>query len=82
MGSKFSMEQMITTLSARSRMTSSSYSFHPISDCSTSTSCTGEMSKPLAMMAAYSSALNAVPPPDPPRVKLGRMMAGRPFSGR
>ena len=29
MASKFSMEQMITTLSAVSRMTSSSYSFQP-----------------------------------------------------
>lgn len=37
MGSMFSMEQMMTTLSARSRMTSSSYSFQPSSDISTST---------------------------------------------
>jgi hypothetical protein len=29
MGSRFSMEQTTTQLSARSRMTSSSYSFHP-----------------------------------------------------
>lgn len=37
MGSIFSMEQMMTTLSARSRMTSSSYSFQPSSDFSIST---------------------------------------------
>ena len=37
MGSTFSMEQMMTTLSARSRMTSSSYSFQPSSDFSIST---------------------------------------------
>ena len=41
MGSKFSMEQMTTKLSARSRMTSSSYSFQPITDSSIRTSCTG-----------------------------------------
>ena len=37
MGSTFSMEQMMTTLSARSRITSSSYSFQPSSDFSIST---------------------------------------------
>lgn len=41
MGSMFSMEQMMTTLSARSRMTSSSYSFQPSRDISMST-CTKE----------------------------------------
>ena len=34
MGSKFSMEQMMTTLSLRSRITSSSYSFQPAIDSS------------------------------------------------
>ncbi len=33
-GSRFSMEQMMTTLSFRSRITSSSYSFHPMIDSS------------------------------------------------
>ena len=33
-GSKFSMEQMMTTLSATSRITSSSYSFQPMTDSS------------------------------------------------
>ena len=37
MGSRFSMEQMMTTLSARSRITSSSNSFQPIKLCSIST---------------------------------------------
>ena len=37
MGSKFSMEQIITTLSLPSRITSSSYSFQPSTDSSTST---------------------------------------------
>ena len=33
-GSKFSIEQMMTTLSARSRITSSSNSFQPMTDSS------------------------------------------------
>ena len=32
-GSRFSIEQMTTTLSAWSRITSSSYSFQPATDC-------------------------------------------------
>src|SRR6266542_4780572 len=34
MGEKFSMEQLTTKLSALSRITSSSYSFHPMTDSS------------------------------------------------
>ena len=56
-GSKFSMEQMITQLSAWSRITSISYSFQPRSDSSTSTSLTGERSSPRAMISSYSSRL-------------------------
>ncbi len=41
MGSTFSMLQMMTTLSALSRITSSSNSFHPSTDSSMSTSCVG-----------------------------------------
>ena len=37
MGSMFSMEQTMTTLSLRSRMTSSSNSFQPMTDSSRST---------------------------------------------
>ena len=40
-GSTFSMLQMITTLSALSRITSSSNSFQPRTDSSISTSCVG-----------------------------------------
>src|SRR5437867_5986189 len=40
------MEQMMTTLSARSRMTSSSNSFQPITDSSTSTVETGDVWRP------------------------------------
>ena len=44
MGSKFSMEQTITALSAPSRMTSISYSFQPMTLSSIRTECTGESS--------------------------------------
>ena len=40
-GSKFSIEQTTTTLSLRSRIISSSYSFHPRMDSSRSTSLVG-----------------------------------------
>ncbi len=49
-GSMFSMEQTMTTLSARSRMTSSSYSFQPRIDSSRSTSVVGEASSPAPAM--------------------------------
>ena len=45
-GSRFSMEHTTTTLSALSRMTSSSYSFQPMIDSSRSTSVTGEYCRP------------------------------------
>ena len=78
MGSKFSMEQMITTLSARSRMTSSSYSFQPITDSSISTSVMGLVDSPHSTASAYSDSLRAMLPPAPPRVKAGRIIAGNP----
>mmetsp|Transcript_10712 Transcript_10712/g.39666 ORF Transcript_10712/g.39666 Transcript_10712/m.39666 type:complete len:223 (-) Transcript_10712:740-1408(-) len=76
MGSRFSMEHTITTLSARSRITSSSYSFQPSSDFSISTWLVLEALIPLVMMVLYSSMLYAMPPPEPPRVNAGRMMSG------
>jgi hypothetical protein len=57
MGSKFSIEQTMTTLSARSRMTSNSNSFQPRTDSSTRTSPMGEASSPLATAAENSSRL-------------------------
>ena len=45
-GSRFSMEQTMTTLSLRSRMTSSSYSFQPMIDSSRSTSVVGLAASP------------------------------------
>ena len=78
MASKFSIEQMITTLSAVSLITSSSYSFQPMSDSSTRISSVGDASIPAIDIRSYSSMLYAMPPPVPPRVKEGRMMAGKP----
>ncbi len=80
MGSKFSMEQTMMQLSLRSRTTSISNSFHPSTDSSMSSSLVGERSNPRSQMSMYSSLLYAMPPPLPPRVKDGRMMAGNPIS--
>ena len=77
-GSRFSIEQTITTLSAESRITSSSNSFQPISERSMSTCLVGERSSPRRTIASYSSRLYAMPPPEPPSVNDGRMMAGKP----
>ena len=77
MGSTFSMEQMMTTLSARSRITSSSNSFHPSSDSSICTWLVMDASSPPAQMARNSSMLYAIPPPVPPSVKAGRMISGK-----
>ncbi len=56
-GSMFSIEQTMTTLSAPSRMTSSSYSFQPMTLFSMSTDPTGESSSPCSTSASNSSRL-------------------------
>ena len=78
MGSKFSIEQTMMQLSALSLTTSISYSFQPSNDSSISSSLVGEASKPLLQMTSNSSALYAIPPPVPPKVKLGRITTGKP----
>ena len=77
-GSRFSMEQMMTTLSALSRITSSSNSFQPSTDSSTRVSRFGEVRSPQASCSRNSASVRAMAPPEPPNVKLGRMIAGRP----
>ncbi len=67
-GSMFSIEQTITTLSAPSRITSSSNSFQPMTLCSISTECTGESSSARRTIVSNSSRLYAMPPPVPPSV--------------
>ena len=56
-GSTFSMEQMMTTLSALSRITSSSYSFQPRADCSSMISWISVASRPPLAISASSSRL-------------------------
>ncbi len=56
-GSTFSIEQITTKLSAASRITSSSYSFQPITDSSSRTSWTGLMSMPRPAISLNSSML-------------------------
>ena len=75
-GSTFSIEHTIIALSAWSRITSSSNSFHPSTLSSASTSCTGESSSPFSRIVSRSSRLYAIPPPLPPSVKLGRRISG------
>ena len=57
MGSRFSMEHTIMQLSTRSRTTSISNSFQPISDSSISSSLVGDASSPRLQIASNSSAL-------------------------
>ena len=77
-GSTFSIEQTITTLSAPSRITSSSNSPQPSTDSSISTWPIGDAARPRATIASNSSSVRAMPPPRPPSVKAGRMISGSP----
>ena len=77
-GSRFSMEQTTTQLSARSRITSSSNSFQPAIDSSTRISEMGLASRPAAATRSNSSAVVAMPAPRPPRMYAGRTITGRP----
>ena len=56
-GSTFSIEQMTTKLSATSRITSSSYSFQPMTDSSMRISCTGDRLRPRSARSRNSSML-------------------------
>jgi hypothetical protein len=56
-GSTFSIEQTMMQLSARSRTTSISNSFHPSTDSSMSTSWVGEARKPPRVISSNSSRL-------------------------
>ncbi|CAB4582116.1 unannotated protein [freshwater metagenome] len=67
-GSTFSIEQMITQLSARSRMTSSSYSFQPAMLFSIRISLIGLAARPFAATDSNSSGVAAMPVPRPPRM--------------
>ena len=75
-GSRFSMEQTTTTLSAWSRMTSSSYSFQPVIDSSRSTSVIGLSLRPCPAIRRSSVSSWANPLPRPPMVNDGRTTSG------
>ena len=75
-GSTFSIEHTTTTLSALSRMSSSSYSFQPRIDSSKSTSVVMEAARPWPAMRSRSSGVYANPEPRPPIVKEGRTTRG------
>jgi hypothetical protein len=77
-GSTFSIEQTITTLSAWSRITSSSNSPQPITDSSTSTWPIGLAARPSPTTSLNSAFVRAMPPPAPPIVNPGRTIAGSP----
>src|SRR5918992_1150571 len=64
--SMFSMEQITTTLSLRSRISSSSYSFQPSTDSSMSTVCTGESARPCAAIRRSIGSSVAMPEPRQP----------------
>ena len=67
-GSTFSIEQMTTQLSARSRMTSSSNSFQPAMDRSMRISEMGLASRPEVAIRSNSWSVVAIPVPRPPRM--------------
>ena len=81
-GSMFSIEHTMTTLSAPSRITSSSNSPQPSTDSSIRTCPIGDAASPWATIRSNSSSLRAMPPPRPPRVNAGRMISGSPKSER
>ena len=62
-GSTFSIEQITTALSAPSRMTSSSNSFHPATDSSTRISVTGLIARLRAATSSSSARSRAKPLP-------------------
>ena len=75
-GSTFSIEQMTTTLSFRSRITSSSNSPQPSTDSSTSTWLIGLAARPSETTPSSSVSVRPTPPPWPPSVNAGRTIAG------
>ena len=75
-GSRFSIEQMTTTLSLWSRISSSSYSFQPRIDSSSRTSVVGLASSPAPAIVRSSSGVWANPDPAPPIVNDGRTTTG------
>ena len=81
-GSTFSIEHIIIQLSFLSLTTSISNSFHPSRHSSTKTWLTGDSCSPFFNILKNSFLFFAIPPPSPPRVKAGLIIAGRPICFR
>jgi len=62
------MPHTMMQVSAASRITSNSISFHPTTDSSTSTWWMRDRVSPISTILESSSLVYAIPPPDPPRV--------------
>jgi hypothetical protein len=75
-GSRFSIEHTTTTLSLRSRISSSSYSFQPRIDSSRSTSVVGLACSPAPAIRRSWVSSRARPEPAPPIVNDGRTTRG------
>ena len=82
MGSIFSIEQIIITLSLGSRINSNSYSFQPNKYSSTNTWPVGLSFNPSPIDSSNSFSLYATEPPEPPRVKDGLIIAGKEILSR
>ena len=78
-GSTFSIEQIIIQLSFLSLTTSISNSFQPSRHSSTKTWLWGDSCKPSFTILKNSFLFLAIPPPNPPNVKDGRIIAGKPI---
>ena len=78
-GSIFSIEQIIMQLSFLSLTTSISNSFQPSRHSSIKIWLTGDSCKPSLTILKYSFSVFAIPPPSPPRVKAGLIIAGSPI---
>ena len=80
-GSTFSIEQTAMHVSSASRMTSYSISCQPTRQRSTITWLIGLARRPARTRSRYASSVSTMPPPVPPSVNAGRMIAGRPIVG-
>ena len=79
-GSRFSIEHTMTTLSFLSRTTSSSNSFQPRRLSSIRHEWVGDKKSARESFSVNSASVFTNPPPSPPRVNEGRSTAGRPIS--
>ena len=79
-GSTFSIEHTAMHVSSASRMTSYSISCQPTRQRSIITCLIGLARRPERTRSQYASSVSTMPPPVPPSVNAGRMIAGRPIS--